>query len=73
MVDLANVILFFVTDEATKAICIFAESIRNAVAFAKAAREAAAARKRIVMLISLRGRTDCDGRPAPYWRVVRRR
>ncbi|SCW90653.1 Acyl-CoA synthetase (NDP forming) [Sphingobium faniae] len=50
MVDLADVIHFFVTDEATRAICVFAESIRNPVAFAEAARAAAMARKPIVML-----------------------
>ncbi len=49
-VDLADVIDFLVLDEATKAIAVFAETIRNPVAFEAAARRANAARKPIVML-----------------------
>jgi acyl-CoA synthetase (NDP forming) len=50
MVDIADVLHFFVKDEATRAICIFAESIRNPAAFLDAAQMAFRARKPIVML-----------------------
>ena len=50
VIDLADVIRFLVEDEATKAIAVFAESIRRPDAFAAAARAAAEARKPIVML-----------------------
>jgi acyl-CoA synthetase (NDP forming) len=50
MIDLADVVHFFVDDEATRAICIFAESIRNPAAFLDAAEKAHRANKPIVML-----------------------
>jgi acetate---CoA ligase (ADP-forming) len=50
MVDLADVIDFLVDDKDTKAICVFAESIRNPESFLDAARAAHEARKPIVML-----------------------
>jgi acetate---CoA ligase (ADP-forming) len=50
MIDLADVIHFLVADEATRAICIFAESIRNPGAFLDAAEAAYRAGKPIVML-----------------------
>ena len=50
MVDLSDVIRFFVADEATRAIGIFAESIRDPAAFIAAAGEAFRANKPIVML-----------------------
>lgn len=49
-IDLADVLTFMVDDEHTKAICIFAESIRNPETFLKAARKAHYAQKPIVML-----------------------
>lgn len=50
MVGLADVLNFMIEDEATKAICIFAESIRDPGAFLDAAAAAVQARKPIVML-----------------------
>lgn len=49
MVDLADVIRFLVADEATRAICVFAESIRDPHAFLDAAEAAFRAQKPIVM------------------------
>ena len=49
-VDLADVITFMVDDVNTKAICIFAESIRQPEQFLQAARKAHEARKPIVVL-----------------------
>jgi acetate---CoA ligase (ADP-forming) len=50
MVDLADVIHFLIADESTKAICVFAESIRNPQAFMDAAETAFMAKKPIVIL-----------------------
>jgi acetate---CoA ligase (ADP-forming) len=50
MVDLADVVRFFVADKATRAIGVFAESIRNPAAFLCAAGDAFRAGKPIVML-----------------------
>ncbi|MFU2325029.1 acetate--CoA ligase family protein [Pseudomonas sp. NFX98] len=49
MVDLADVIQFLVDDQATQAIAVFAESIRDPLRFEAAARAAVRARKPIVM------------------------
>ncbi len=49
MVDLSDVIRFFIADQATRAICVFAESIRSPAAFLAAAADAFRARKPIVM------------------------
>ena len=50
MVDLSDVIRFFIADQSTRAICVFAESIRNPAAFVAAAADAFRAGKPIVML-----------------------
>ncbi|WP_342244591.1 acetate--CoA ligase family protein [Pseudomonas sp. OTU5201] len=50
MVDMADVIQFLVEDEATRAIAVFAESIRDPLRFESAARAAARAGKPIVIL-----------------------
>lgn len=50
MIGLHDVIRFMVDDAATRAIAVFAETIRNPGAFLAAARAAAAAKKPIVML-----------------------
>lgn len=50
MVGLSDVLHFMIEDEATKAICVFAESIRDPEAFLNAAKSAHKAKKAIVML-----------------------
>ena len=50
MIDLADVMRFLVADEPTRAICVFAESIRDPEAFLAVAAEAFRAKKPIVML-----------------------
>ncbi|VXD04282.1 Acyl-CoA synthetase (NDP forming) [Pseudomonas sp. 9AZ] len=50
MVDLADVMQFMIDDEATRAIAVFAESIRDPQRFEAAARAAAIAKKPIVIL-----------------------
>jgi acyl-CoA synthetase (NDP forming) len=49
-VDLSQIVDFLVDHEPTKAIAVFAETIRNPVAFAQAAERARAARKPVVVL-----------------------
>ena len=50
MIGIADVIKYLAVDEATRAIAVFAETIRDPVAFEDAARAAAEASKPIVML-----------------------
>lgn len=50
MIDLADVVQFLVADAETKAICIFAETIRNPSSFLAAAAAAFHARKPIIMM-----------------------
>jgi acetate---CoA ligase (ADP-forming) len=50
MIDIADVVHFLLQDEATRAICLFVESIRNPDTFREAAAAAVAARKPLVLL-----------------------
>jgi acyl-CoA synthetase (NDP forming) len=49
MIDMADVMSFLVEDETTRAIAVFAETIRSPERFRAAARAAAAARKPVIM------------------------